>query len=323
MSRVSFEDVLKAHERIVSHIHKTPVFTSSSVDKIAGRKVYFKAECLQKTGSFKARGALNAILALKDTGNSSAGVVTHSSGNHGQAVAWASRLAGLPCSVIVPQDTTAVKQDAIKGYGANLILCESSPTSRVETCNKVAKETGQVIIPPYDKYEVIAGQGTIAVELLTQVPDLDAIIVPISGGGLISGIATAAKEIKPNIRVYAVEPVGKDLEHCLREGKRLWPNPPTFLDTIADGIKTQQVGQLTWPIVLSLVEKDVFTVSDEQIKDAMKFAFQRLKLVIEAAAGAAMAAVISQKMKQLDPAIAKVGVILCGGNVDICNLPWK
>ncbi|XP_055957575.1 serine racemase isoform X2 [Patella vulgata] len=211
---------------------------------------------------------------------------------------------------------------AIKEYGAELIQCGPLPTDRMAACEKVAREKNYEIIPPFDHNDVIAGQGTIAVEFLEQVPDLDAILVPISGGGMLSGIAIAAKHIKPGIKVFAVEPEGKILEKCLTSGERLWPNPPQYLDTIADGIRLQQVGHLTWPILLELVEKEVFTVNNEEIKAAMKFVFQRLKLVVEAASGAGVAAVFSDRFKTLDSSIKNIGVILCGGNVDIDHLPW-
>ncbi|KAK3084813.1 hypothetical protein FSP39_019483 [Pinctada imbricata] len=262
------------------------------------------------------------VLTVKEKDPNVTGVVTHSSGNHGQALAWAAKMAKLPCTVVVPNNFSAVKVEAIKGYGAELVLCEPTPASRQETCDRVGKEKSFTFIPPYDHYDVIAGQGTMAVEFLKQVPDLDAILVPVSGGGMISGIAIAAKTIKPDIKVFMVEPEGKMAEESLRAGERLWPDPPGFLNTIADGIRLQQLGHITWPIILELVEKDVFSVSDEEMIKGMQFTFQRMKLVIEAASGAGVAAVMSEKMATMDPSIKNIGVILCGGNVDINNLPW-
>ena len=317
-----FEEVSRAAERIASHIHRTPVYTSATIDSMCGRNVYFKCENLQKTGSFKVRGSLNAILKLKEEARNVKGVVTYSSGNHGQALAWASKIGGLSCSVVVPNNTRKIKCDAIRGYGAKLVFCEPSPQARVSTCQKIADEEDYIIIPPYDHYDVIAGQGTIGKELLEQVPDLDAIIVPVSGGGMMSGISIAVKTMKPQCKVFAVEVKGKDLEPCLKSGKRLWPDPPQFLDTIADGIRTQQCGHLTFPILVENIEKEVFVASDEEMVKAMKLVFERMKLVIEASAAAGVVAVLSEQMKQMSVDIKNVGVVLCGGNVDIENLPW-
>ncbi|XP_062621082.1 serine racemase-like [Saccostrea cucullata] len=320
--KVALSDIKKAHEKISPYIHFTPFFTSSTLDNVVGRKVFFKAENLQKTGSFKARGALNAVLSLKAGNPDVNGVVTHSSGNHGQALAWAAKVAGVKCSVVVPNNSPKIKSEAIKGYGAELVFCEPTPADRQSTCDRVSKENNFIIVPPYDHYDVIAGQGTIAVEFLKQVPELDAILVPVSGGGMTSGIAIAAKAIKPDIKVFMVEPEGKMCEECLRAGQRLWPNPPRFLHTIADGIRLQQLGDLTWPIILELVEKEVFSVKDEDIVKAMRFVFERMKLVIEPASGAGVAAVMSDRLAAMDPNMKNIGVILCGGNVDIDHLPW-
>ncbi|XP_046379215.2 probable serine racemase [Haliotis rufescens] len=319
---VKLSDILRAHQRIAKCIHKTPVFTSSTANSITGRKLFFKAENLQKTGSFKARGALNSILSLKETKPSFTGVVTHSSGNHGQAVAWAAGVAGVPCAVVVPEYAPEVKKAAIRGYGAELATCGSQPSNRETVCQKVMAEKGYEFVSPYDHYDVIAGQGTIAVELLEQVPELDAILVPISGGGMSSGIAIAAKAIKPEIKVFLVEPEGKMMEKCLKTGERLWPNPPQYLDTIADGIRLQQAGNNTFPILCQLAEKEVFTQTNEDMKEGMKFVFQRMKLVIEAASGAAVAAAFSQRLRDMDDNLRHIGVILCGGNTDIEKLPW-
>ncbi|KAJ8312418.1 hypothetical protein KUTeg_009791 [Tegillarca granosa] len=240
--RVTVADIYRAHERILPYIHKTPVFTNATYDKKIGRNAFFKAENLQKTGAFKVRGALNATLSLKEKNPDVKGVM-----------------------------------DAIRGYGSDLVLCEPTPDARQAACDKVAKERGYHFVPPYDHHDVIAGQGTIAVEFLEQVPDLDAILVPVSGGGMTSGIAIAAKAIKPEIKVFMVEPEGKNAEESLRAGERLWPNPPRFINTIADAIRLQQLGHVTWPILLELAEKDVFSVKDEEIIEGMKFAFQRMK----------------------------------------------
>ncbi|XP_025090527.1 serine racemase-like isoform X2 [Pomacea canaliculata] len=266
--------------------------------------------------------SIRKILAAKERNPSLSGIVTHSSGNHGQAVAWASRCVGLPSFVVVPKTAAANKKAAIQAYGAHLIECEPNPAARSETCERLRQEKQLEFIPPYDHPDVIAGQGTAALELLDEVNDLDAILVPTSGGGLISGIAIAAKFIRPSIKVFAVSPKGKMLEDCLRSGERLWPEPSQYLNTIADGIQLQSVGHVTFPILLQLAEKEVFEMSDDEIIQGMRFVFQRMKLVIEAAAGASAAAALSEKMRSMDSSLRKVGVILCGGNTDIDRLPW-
>lgn len=322
---VSLDDINEAHNRIRPHIHRTPVLTSETFNRTfggPGRKFYFKAENFQKTGSFKARGALNAVLLLGQANKIVKGVTTDSSGNHGQALAWAARMSGLKCNVITPRDTPSIKIQSIKGYGADVTLCEPTPTSREETCKRIAEENNFEYIPSSDAYDIIAGQGTIALEFLEEVPELDAILVPASKGGMVSGIAIAAKSIKPDIKVFVVEPEGKDLEKCLRAGERLWPNPPQFVDTIADGIRIQQLGHLTWSIILDMAEKEVFTATNDEIIQGMTFAFQRMKVVIEGASGAAVASAMSDRLRKMDASIKHVGVILCGGNVDINNLPW-
>ncbi|XP_076040662.1 serine racemase-like isoform X1 [Oratosquilla oratoria] len=323
MAGVKLKDIQAAANRIQNFVHYTPVMTNSTLDAIAGRQLFFKTENLQKTGSFKARGACNAVFLAKERKSDVPGVVTHSSGNHGQAVAYAAKCAGLPCSVVVPKGTPKVKCEAIQGYGANLVFCAPTPTDRKETCAKIAAETGKVIIHPFDDYNVIAGQGTIALELLEQVPDLDAILVPISGGGMTSGIAVATKSINPKCKVYPVEPKGKELQMCLENKKRLWPNPPAFLSTIADAIRTQQVGDLTFPILCDFAESVVFSVDDDGMVRGMRLVWERMKLVVEAASGAAVFAAI-ESLKKLDEAasLQKIGVILCGGNVDLDQLPW-
>ncbi|XP_068205459.1 uncharacterized protein [Palaemon carinicauda] len=249
------------------------------------------------------------------------GIVTHSSGNHGQAIAYAARCADLPCSVVVPKGTPKVKCSAIKSYGAKLVYCEPTFSSRKETCAEISEETGQIVIHPFDNYDVIAGQGTMAMELLEEVPDLDAILVPVSGGGMISGIAIAAKKSKHKCRVFAVEPEGKELQRSLEAKERLWSDPPRFLETIADSIRIEQLGFLTFPIVCDLVEPKVCSVDDDQMIEGMKLSFERLKLVVEAASGAAVYAGV-HSLKDEHPPLRKVGVILCGGNVDLDHLPW-
>jgi len=318
-SAIGLEQIKAAAARIAGSVHKTEVLTSSALNAMTGKQLFFKAEMFQKTGSFKARGALNAIKSCLERGEKVARVVTHSSGNHGQAVAWASAECSLPCTVVVPEGTPAVKCDAIKGYGAELVFCTPTPTGRKEAADKIAADTGGVIIHPYDNHDVIAGQATIGLELLNQVPDLDIILVPISGGGMTSGIALAAKYLAPNCRVVAVEPTGKELLRCLQTKERLWENPPQFLDTIAEGIKTQQVGQKTFPLLCELVQH-VVTVSDPEMAEGCRLVAERMKVMVEAASGAAVAAAFSEQVGEMPG--SKIGLILCGGNVDTDKLPW-
>uniref|UniRef100_A0A2P2I1X6 Serine racemase n=1 Tax=Hirondellea gigas TaxID=1518452 RepID=A0A2P2I1X6_9CRUS len=322
-----YKDVLSAMSRIRAYVHETPVLTSRVLDEMAGLQLYFKAENMQKTGAFKARGACNAVFALleeqkKDPSLAVPGIVTHSSGNHGQAVAYAARCAKVPCSVVVPSDTPPVKCEAIQAYGAELVFCEPNPTARKQTAAAIASKTGYCLVHPFDNYNVMAGQGTVALELLRQVPDLDAILVTISGGGLTSGIAVATNAIRPACTVFAVEPEGKLLGRCLAAKQRLWSSPPQYLDTIADAIRSQQVGELTFPILCSLVSPEVFTVTDQQMLDGMTLSLQTTKVLVEAAAGAAVYASVHQLNKS-HPHIKKAGVILCGGNTDYTPLPQK
>lgn len=323
MGAVTGQAVARALTRVGPWVHRTPVLTSHTINQMAGGvELFFKAENFQKTGSFKARGACNAVLSLLERcpeGSSVPGIVTHSSGNHGQAVAYASKCAGLPCSVVVPRDTPAVKCRAIEGYGAELVLCDPSPTARKETAAKVARATGYRLVHPYDDPAVVAGQGTLALELLQEVPDLDAILVPISGGGMTAGIAVASNSIRPQCKVIPVEPLGKQLSPCLTSGQRLWPNPPRFLDTIADSIRTQQIGELPFPILCSLADSGVLTVTDQQMVEGMMLAFQRMKVVIEAASGAAVYAAVHQ-LKGSHPSVRRAGVVLCGGNTEFSPL---
>ena len=321
MSVPTIENIENAYLKIKNLIHKTPVLTSNTVNSIVGKNVYFKCENFQKTCSFKARGALNAVLSKLENSSSIKGCVTHSSGNHGQALAWAAKYANIECTVVVPKGTPENKIEAIKGYNGRVEICEANPKARAETCERIAQEESKVIIPPYDDYDVICGQGTIALEFLEQVPELDAILVPMSGGGMISGIALYAKALKPSIRIFGVEPEGKNLEESLRANKRLWTSN-ILLSTKADAIRMQQCGHLTFPIMCELIEKDVFTLSDDEMIKATKFAFERMKIVVELASGASIAAVLSEKMRMNYPELKNIGVIVCGGNIDINNLPW-
>jgi threonine dehydratase len=267
-------------------------------------------------GAFKFRGACNAVIKLPDE-LAARGVVTHSSGNHAQAVALAARMRGIDAHIVMPSNALAVKRRAVEGYGGRVIACEPTLHARETTAEAVIAETGATFIHPYDHPDIIAGQGTSALELLDQVPQLDAIVAPVGGGGLLSGICVAAKGLNPAIRIFAAEPLGADdAARSIAAGKLI---PQTGPDTIADGLLTS-LGELTWPIIRDHVER-VITVSEEQIVAAMQLAWERAKLLIEPSAAVAVAAVLSEEFQAVE-GVDRVGVVLSGGNTDLDNLPW-
>lgn len=308
--------VRAAAERIAGVVHRTPVMTSETLDRLAGLRVYFKCENLQKTGAFKYRGATNAIRNL-DPALASRGVVTHSSGNHAQALALAARVRGIPAYVVMPRTAPAVKKAAVEGYGGIVTQCEPNLAAREETAAELVNKTGATLIPPFDHPDVIAGQGTAALELLEDVPDLDAIITPVGGGGLLAGTCIAARGIKPTIRVFGAEPLGADDAARSMQGGA-WV-PQTSPNTIADGLLTS-LGQLTWPIIRDQVES-VITVSDDEIRTAMRFVWERMKLIVEPSGAVAVAATLAEAFRSLQ-GIRKVGIIPSGGNVSLDKLHW-
>lgn len=309
---MTLEDVLAAAERIAPYVHETPIVTSRSLDARAGRAVFLKCENLQRVGAFKLRGAMNAVLALPQA-ERARGVVTHSSGNHGQALALAARIAGIPAHVVVPRGAPAVKVAAIEGYGARIVPCDPTLAARQETARAVMDATGATLIPPYDHRDVIAGQGTVALEILDQVPELDAIIAPVGGGGLIAGIATVVAAKRPSLRVVGAEPAGADdAARSKAAGQRL---PQLDPRTIADGLRTS-LGELTWPIVRDRVSA-IVTVEDSEIVSAMRLCFERAKLVVEPSGAVSLAAALGR-----DVAGARVACVLSGGNVDLASLPF-
>jgi threonine dehydratase len=315
-STVSLESILAARERISAHAHKTPVLTSTTMNRLAGRKLFFKCENLQRGGAFKFRGALNAVLLLPDE-VAKRGVVTHSSGNHAQALALAAKLRGIPAHVVMPTSAPSVKRDAVIGYGARVVPCEPTLEARAMTAQAVAEETGAALIPPYDHNDVISGQGTVALELIEQVPELDAIVAPVGGGGLLSGIAVAAKALAPEIRVFGAEPSGADdAARSKATGQRQRQTNP---NTIADGLLTE-LGELTWPIVRDQVDL-IVTVSDPEIVSAMRLVFERVKVVVEPSGAVSVAAALSDVVRSM-PGLGRVGVVLSGGNVDLGALPF-
>jgi threonine dehydratase len=314
----NLDSIRAAHRRIGPFVHRTPVLTSATMDAASGRSLWFKCELLQKTGSFKFRGATNAVRMLSDD-EAARGVVTHSSGNHAQALALAARMRGIPAHVVMPSNSAEVKKAAVRGYGGRIIECEPTLEARESTAARVIAETGAVMIPPYNHANVIAGQGTIALELLDECPQLDAIIVPLGGGGLISGIALAAKALKPSIRIIGAEPeLAGDAAASKREGSIQPAMKPL---TIADGLRTS-LGPLTFPVVRDLVD-EVVLVSEEEILAHMRLAWERMKLTIEPSAAVGVAVACSAWMRARQNAgIEDAGVVLCGGNVDLSALPW-
>ena len=289
--------------------------TCATLDALAERRLFFKCEHLQKVGAFKFRGACNAVFSLSDAA-AAHGVVTHSSGNHAQALALAARLRGIAAHIVMPRNAAAVKQRAVEGYGGRIIQCAPTLEAREETAAEVLAETGGVLVPPYDYAPVIAGQGTVLLELLAQVADLDAVIAPVGGGGLVSGLCVAA-ELNPSLRVFAAEPLGADDAARSKAANQLFPQ--TDPHTIADGLLTS-LGQLTWPLIRDRVER-IITVSENEIVAAMRLAWERAKLLIEPSAAVAVAAVLSAEFKGL-AGLTRVGVVLSGGNVDLGKLHW-
>lgn len=305
-----------AARRIAPFARRTPLATCATLDQLANRQLIFKCEHLQKVGAFKFRGACNAVMQLSDA-DAARGVVTHSSGNHAQALALAARLRGIPAHIVMPRTASAVKRRAVEGYGARVIACEPSTESRESTAAAVRDETGATLVHPYDDARIIAGQGTAALELLDQAADLDALVVPVGGGGLLSGSCITVKALAPRIRIFAAEPLGADDAARSFAAKKF--TPQLGPNTIADGLLTS-LGELTWPIIRDHVE-GVITVTESEIVAAMRLAWERAKLLIEPSAAVALAAVLTAEFRALD-GIERVGVMLSGGNVDIDHLPW-
>jgi threonine dehydratase len=306
---LTLQSIQDALERIAPHIHRTPVFTSKSFNETAGVEVFFKCENFQRAGAFKIRGATNKIRSLSAE-EKQRGIVAFSSGNHAQAVALAGREAAVRVVVAMPDDAPKTKVAATRSYGAEIVFYDRHSEDRETVAVKISERDGLVMVPPYDDYLIMAGQGTCAVELLEVVPDLEAIATPCSGGGLFAGVSSAARFINPKMRCFAVEPeTGDDTKQSLIAGKRVTIPPPP---TIADGLRVQSPGRLTFPILQQNAE-DVLTVSDDDIVEAMKFMLFRMKLLVEPSGAAAAAAVLKRK---LPPDVRKVGVVLSGGNID-------
>jgi threonine dehydratase len=307
-------DILKAAERIKPTLHRTPVLSCSFINGIVGATIFFKCENFQKAGAFKSRGATNAILSYDDYDLRS-GVATHSSGNHAAALARAAQLKHIPAYIVMPDNSSKVKVEAVKGYGGKITFCKPTLDAREEKLNEVLNETNAFEIHPYNNYAVIAGQATAAMELIEDQQELDTIISPVGGGGLLSGTALAAHYFSEKTKVIGAEPTNADDAYQSFYQKKLIPsiNP----DTIADGLRTS-LGSLTFPIIRRLVN-DIITVNDHATIEAMKLVWERMKIIIEPSSAVALAMVIKHKHRF---AGQKIGIIISGGNVDLMHLPW-
>jgi threonine dehydratase len=307
-------DVKTAHERISPHIHYTPIVTSQFLDAKTGAKLFFKCENFQKAGAFKVRGASNAVFGLDDA-TAAKGVATHSSGNHALSLSYAAGRRGIPCTVVMPKTAPQAKKDAVIGYGGTIVECEPATTSREAVFAEVVAKTGADFVHPYNDPRVIAGQATCSLELIDQVKDLDCVVAPIGGGGMISGTCLTLSHLAPSIEIYAAEPKqADDAYRSFKAGHIIADDAPV---TVADGLKVP-LKDLTWHFVSNHVT-DILTASEQEIIDAMKLTWQRMKMVIEPSCAVPLAVILK------NPDLfrgKKVGVIITGGNVDLDKLPW-
>ena len=307
-------DIETAHARIADYVHRTPVYHSELLDRHTGGELHFKCENLQKVGAFKARGASNAVLGLDDA-QAAAGVATHSSGNHGAALAMAAGRRGIPAHIVMPENAPSVKKAAVAAYGATIIECESTLVAREEALASVLAETGAHAVPPYDDPRIVAGQGTVALELLQQVAELDLVVVPVGGGGLLAGVALAVKSINPEIEVMAVEPAGADdAFRSFGLGERVEQTAP---NTIADGLRAS-LGVLNFAMIQRYVDT-IVTVDDSTIVEAMKLQWSRLKTITEPSGAVSYAGALEHPERFRG---RRAGVVITGGNLDLDNLPW-
>jgi threonine dehydratase len=311
----TLEDVLDAARRIAGHARRTPVLTSRSLDELAGARLFFKCENLQRVGAFKFRGACNAVQSL-DPITAAAGVVTQSSGNHGAAVALACRERGIPATVVVPRSAPAVKLAAIRAFGARIVPCEVAQADRNRVTAEVLAGQGGSLVHPYNDGRVIAGQGTATLELLDEVPDLDVLVTPVSGGGLLSGTCIAGHGVRPSLRIYGAEPAGAaDAHDSLAAGERITGRAA---ETICDGLRAE-LGTLTFPVLREHLD-DILCVDDVETVAAMRLLWERLKMVVEPSAAITLACVMKHPGLFAN---ARIGLILSGGNVDLDGLPWQ
>lgn len=313
MNRPDLDAVRTARARIARALHRTPILTCRSLDEKAGATLFFKCENFQKAGAFKFRGACNAVFALSEE-EAGRGVVTHSSGNHGAALALAGRIRGTRVHVVMPENAPEVKKAAVAGYGAQITFCRPTLEAREEATHAIIARTGATLVHPYDDPRIIAGQGTCALEFLEEVPDLDAVLAPVGGGGLLSGTAIVAKSLRPSAAVVGCEPKNAgDAWESLQAGRIV---PVGAAATIADGLRTS-LGEWTFPILRELVDR-IALVTEEEIVEATRLLFERMKIVVEPSAAVGLAAVLSGAAQ----AAGRVGVILSGGNVDLERLPF-
>jgi threonine dehydratase len=315
VSALDLQAIRDAHARISPHIHRTPVLSSSILNEKVGASLFFKCENFQKVGAFKARGACNAVMSLSDA-QARRGVVTHSSGNHGAALAWAARLRGIKATVVVPDNAPAPKKMAIAAYGATIVYCEPNVAAREAATQKLIAEFGHELVHPFDDDRVIAGQGTAALELLAEHPGLDMVIAPLGGGGLLSGTAIAAKGIKPGIVVYGAEPAGADDAYrSFHSGVLVTEAVPS---TICDGLRT-----VLSPRTFNIIRQNVNGIglaSEDNVVRAMRISWELLKIIIEASCSPPLGAILQGN---IDVKGKRVGIILTGGNVDLDKLPWQ
>jgi len=313
MQTPTIEDIRAAHERIKPYVHRTPVMTSSLLDHESGAQLYFKCENLQNVGAFKSRGACNTVFSLTEE-EARPGVATHSSGNHGAALARAAALRGITAYIVMPSNAPQVKQRAVAGYGAKIIFCDSSPAAREETCARVLAETGATMVHPYNDYRVIAGAATAAIELLDDVPDLDVLIAPVGGGGMLSGTALTIRALRPTVTVFGAEPAqADDAALSLAAGYII----DKASNTIADGLRTT-LGDKTFGIIKTYVS-DILTVSEDGIVAAYRRLWEILKVIVEPSGAVGFAAVREHGTRF---AGRKVGIMLTGGNIDLDSLPF-
>lgn len=308
-------DVVAAHTRIRPHIHRTPVLTSSFINSLVGTELFFKCENFQKAGAFKARGASNAVFGLSDE-QAARGVATHSSGNHGTCLSYAAGRRGIPCTVVMPRTAPQAKKDAVRGYGGRVVQCEPSTSSREAVFAEVVAESGAEFVHPYNDPRVIAGQATCSMELIEQVDGLDAVVAPIGGGGMVSGTCLTLSNLAPNVRIYAAEP--KQADDACRSFRADYIIADDAPNTVADGLKVP-LKELTWHFVRNHVT-DILTASEEDIVDAMKLIWKRMKIVMEPSSAVPLATIIKNREVF---AGQRIGIIITGGNVDLDTLPWQ
>lgn len=310
----TFDDVLAARARIAEHVHVTPVMTSSYINALVGAELFFKCENLQKAGAFKARGASNAVFGLSDA-QAAKGVATHSSGNHGTCLSYAAGQRGIPCTVVMPRTAPQAKKDAVRGYGGRVVECEPSTSSREAVFAEVVAASGAEFVHPYNDPRVIAGQATCSMELTEQVEGLDAVVAPIGGGGMISGTCLALSHLAPGVKIYAAEPKqADDAARSFKAGHIIADDAP---ETVADGLKVP-LKELTWHFVQRHVS-DILTADEDEIVEAMKLIWKRMKLVVEPSSAVPLAVILKNRALFRGK---RIGVIVTGGNVDLDKLPW-